>query len=77
MQRVGILFATSLGMALAIIGVFALLWQIRPHFLGVELGVAAFGLLGALNYAATVVQLLRLRRDLKSTNPKSSFGLET
>jgi hypothetical protein len=64
MHRVGVLFATTLGMAFSIIGALAILWNVKQHLGASELGVLAFALLGMVNYAATLANLLRLRREV-------------
>ena len=61
-RYIGILFATTLGSALAMVGMAVVLWRTSEARSSARVAVVLFGVAGAVHYLATFVNLRRLRK---------------
>jgi hypothetical protein len=62
-RYMGILSATTLGMAVAIAGPIVVLWHASALQSGPRVAAVLFAMVGLVQYLATLVNLLRLRRE--------------
>jgi hypothetical protein len=67
MRRTGLILATVLGMALADVGAVLTLWRVHSYAgPDPKLAAVAFGFLGLVSLLATLINLFRLRRELRA-----------